>query len=127
LFTIIAYFYPMRFFIKIEGVKCASCVTPIEEALLQVPGVEDANMNFATETATVSGRKGLIFDDLKIALEAIGYHAINITELKKIPTDEEKLKPLAQLRIDMFVAFGFAIPLFFNMFLEMMGSAYTIP
>ncbi len=117
----------MTFLIKVDGVKCASCVAPIEQALLQVPGVEMANMNFATETATVTGGKGLIFEDLKIVLEAMGYHAQDFTEIRSIPEDERNLKPEAKLQVDMFVAFGFAIPLFFNMFLEMMESPYVIP
>lgn len=117
----------MTFFIKVDGVKCASCVAPIEQALLQVPGVEKANMNFATETVTVNGEKSLIFEDLKITLESMGYHAQDFTEIKKTPEDERNLKPEATLQVDMLVAFGFAIPLFFNMFLEMMHSPYAIP
>lgn len=37
----------------IEGMTCAACVTRVERALLRVPGVEDATVNLATETAQV--------------------------------------------------------------------------
>lgn len=39
----------------IAGIHCASCVTKIEKALRGVPGVTEANVNLATETATVEG------------------------------------------------------------------------
>ena len=37
----------------IEGITCASCVTRIESALLDTPGVVKASVNVATEEATV--------------------------------------------------------------------------
>ncbi|MGK9334613.1 heavy metal translocating P-type ATPase [Sinorhizobium meliloti] len=37
----------------IEGMTCASCVRRVEEAITAVPGVASANVNLATERATV--------------------------------------------------------------------------
>jgi len=37
----------------IEGITCASCVTRIESALLETPGVVEASVNVGTEEATV--------------------------------------------------------------------------
>lgn len=39
--------------LDIEGMMCASCVRRLERKLEQVPGVEDAQVNLATERATV--------------------------------------------------------------------------
>ena len=39
--------------LKVEGMTCASCVARVEKALRKVPGVVDANVNLATETATI--------------------------------------------------------------------------
>ena len=39
----------------VEGMTCASCVGRVERALRAVPGVTEANVNLATERATVSG------------------------------------------------------------------------
>ena len=41
--------------VDIQGMTCASCAARIEKVLRQLPGVTDATVNLATETATVSG------------------------------------------------------------------------
>ena len=43
----------------IEGMTCASCVARVERALKTVPGVTAANVNLATERATVTGTADL--------------------------------------------------------------------
>ena len=43
----------------IEGMTCAACVTRVERALRRVPGVEDASVNLATETAQVRWAQGV--------------------------------------------------------------------
>jgi Cu+-exporting ATPase len=40
--------------LDITGMTCASCVRRVEKALSKVPGVETANVNLATEKATVA-------------------------------------------------------------------------
>src|SRR5512142_424253 len=39
--------------LEVEGMTCASCVARVEKALKKVPGVEEASVNLATETATI--------------------------------------------------------------------------
>ncbi|HET7730389.1 MAG TPA: heavy metal translocating P-type ATPase [Usitatibacter sp.] len=39
--------------LQVEGMTCASCVARVEKALKKVPGVVDATVNLATETATI--------------------------------------------------------------------------
>jgi Cu+-exporting ATPase len=39
----------------ITGMTCASCVRHVEKALASVPGVDQASVNLATETAEVQG------------------------------------------------------------------------
>ena len=45
--------------IPVEGMTCASCVARIEKALEAVPGVAEANVNLATERASVRVTKGI--------------------------------------------------------------------
>ncbi len=42
-----------RITIGVQGMTCASCVAHVEDALVEVPGVESATVNLATEQATV--------------------------------------------------------------------------
>ncbi len=58
----------------VTGMTCASCVRRIEKALHKVDGVEQANVNLATEKATIrydATRAGI--DQLKSAVEHAGY------------------------------------------------------
>jgi len=57
----------------IEGAGCASCVGKIESALKAVPGVENAEMNFAQRTVSVTGNAEA--SDLVKAVEKAGYNA----------------------------------------------------
>ena len=44
-----------RYELAVEGMTCASCVGRVEAALRGVPGVAIANVNLATERASVTG------------------------------------------------------------------------
>src|SRR5881628_2950929 len=65
---------PIELSLGIEGMTCASCVSRIERFLRKTDGVLGADVNLATERATVrvdpvvAGR-----DDLVRAIEAAGY------------------------------------------------------
>ncbi|WP_295537021.1 heavy metal translocating P-type ATPase [uncultured Pseudacidovorax sp.] len=60
----------------IGGMTCASCVARVEKALRQVPGVEEASVNLATETARVrlaSGDAAAAEPLLRRAVRRAGY------------------------------------------------------
>ncbi len=60
----------------VEGMTCASCVNRIERYLRKTEGVAKANVNLATETATVRFDPALVdLDGLRSAVEAAGYEA----------------------------------------------------
>ncbi|MGH8821631.1 MAG: cation transporter, partial [Rhodoferax sp.] len=44
---------PSSLDIGIGGMTCASCVMRVEKALKKVPGVRDASVNLATESARI--------------------------------------------------------------------------
>jgi Cu+-exporting ATPase len=57
----------------VGGMTCASCVARVEEALSSVPGVVSANVNLASEKATVEYTEGTDFADLRRAVQDAGY------------------------------------------------------
>lgn len=59
--------------LPIEGMTCASCVSRVEKALSAIPGVSEANVNLATEAATVRADKGVALNALRAAVEKAGY------------------------------------------------------
>ena len=66
--------------VSIQGMTCASCSARVEKVLKQLPGVTDATVNLATETATVSGEAGVAA--VKQAIEQAGF---------SVPTETLKL------------------------------------
>jgi len=59
----------------VAGMTCASCVNRVERALRKVPGVEDAQVNLALETATVRLQPGVDAAALVAAIGKAGYEA----------------------------------------------------
>jgi len=57
----------------ISGMTCAACVARVEQALRGVAGVVSANVNLASEKATVEYLEGTAFPDLRRAVEEAGY------------------------------------------------------
>ena len=66
---------PRTLALDIEGMTCASCVNRIERYLRKVDGVVEANVNLATERASVVARPSVTVDQLIGAVEAAGYEA----------------------------------------------------
>jgi P-type Cu+ transporter len=61
--------------LKVSGMTCASCVGRVEKALLKQPGVLSAEVNLATETASVALQDGAATAPLLAALAKAGYPA----------------------------------------------------
>ncbi|PQO22478.1 heavy metal translocating P-type ATPase [Rhodobacteraceae bacterium WD3A24] len=60
--------------LDIEGMHCASCVGRVEQALAAVPGVAEAHVNLAAETALVRGYAGALdAAALEVAVREAGY------------------------------------------------------
>ena len=60
--------------LPIEGMTCASCVRRVERSLAKVPGVSEANVNFATEQAVVRFNPAeATLPDLRDAVTKAGY------------------------------------------------------
>ena len=113
--------------LAIEGMTCASCVGRVEKALLQVPGVLSAEVNLATETATVhtTGKPGDhgTLNELLAAVDKAGYVAR--ARLEDSPGKKTR-KPVNQWW-PVAVAAVLSVPLTLPMFGMLFGAEWSLP
>ncbi|MSP13948.1 MAG: copper-translocating P-type ATPase [Chloroflexi bacterium] len=108
--------------LPVGGMTCASCVNTIERALKRVDGVLSANVNLATERATVEflpGQVGLA--DLKGAITGVGYEVRKLPEESEVLQDREqeaRQQEMRTLRRRFLLAAILSIPIFLGSFHE---------
>jgi Cu+-exporting ATPase len=81
------------FALDIEGMTCASCVNRIERYLNKQDGVTKANVNLATERATVTAEPEVSVAQILGAVEAAGYDARLITDQGEEPARQAPAEP----------------------------------
>ncbi len=71
--------------LKIEGMTCAACAKAVERAVKRLQGINEANVNFATEKLNIN------FDEIKVsiqdiqaAIEKSGYKAVIESSVKSL-------------------------------------------
>ena len=84
---------------SVHGMSCASCVAKIERALQAVPGVARASVNLGTEKATVETVARVPFENLKRAVEAIGYTAAPLASPAAAGLVEDREKAVREAEI----------------------------
>jgi Cu+-exporting ATPase len=73
--------------IQIEGMTCQACVRRVEKVVSKLDGVEEANVNFATEKLVVNYESDLVeFSKIEEVIKKAGY------DVKKEPVRKETLK-----------------------------------
>lgn len=100
--------------IDIKGMHCQSCVTLIERSLNKLEGIKTANINFATEKASV------IFNEKKLKISQIieeinkkGYHASLISGKQTLNKETRRRKAeVKRMKNLFFFSLIFAIPVF---------------
>jgi len=106
----------------IEGMTCAACSSRVDKALNEVKGIAKANVNLATNKATIQYPSGLFKDeDLVKMVEKAGYKAEIEVERD---LDREKLlreKEINSLKISFVISAILSLPLFSAMFFHMAG------
>ena len=67
--------------LPVQGMTCASCVNRVEKALKSSKGVVNANVNFATQRASVEYLPGEVtIRDLKRVVQEAGYEVLDVKE-----------------------------------------------
>jgi P-type Cu+ transporter len=106
--------------LPIEGMTCASCVARVEKALCAVPGVGSAEVNLATETATVSYAEGAAPSALLDAVRAAGYEARLGGDPRPAGQADRSWWPVAASAV-------LTLPLVLPMLAEGLGASWMLP
>ncbi|MCH8345591.1 MAG: copper-translocating P-type ATPase [Chloroflexi bacterium] len=91
----------------VRGMTCASCVKKVEDALAKVEGVQRAQVNLATERATVTLAPNVDLDALRRSVASIGYELAREVEADAEVEDaeaEERAREERRLRWRMLFA-----------------------
>ena len=87
--------------LKLRGMSCASCASSIEEAIRNVPGVAQCNVNFGAEQAAVEyNPRRTSIQEIQDAVEEAGYSSYSLQEQEMITgeDDAEKAARIAESR-----------------------------
>lgn len=106
----------------ITGMTCANCSARVEKELKATEGVLEANVNLATEKATVQFDGNLTAENLIQRVEAIGYGAILFDEAHKQKIEEEMAAYLRKMKRDLILSAVLTAPLMIAMIAMLLGS-----
>ena len=107
----------------IEGMTCASCVSRVERALKKVPGVQEATVNLATESARVRFAPGASTEAvLRRAVREAGY---GVRE-HDLLDDAGEVSPWAGFA-PVALALALAAPLVLPMLADLAGRHWMLP
>lgn len=113
---------------SIKGMHCASCVSVLEKSLKSVDGVSQANVNLATEKATVEYDPEKVTDkELASAVANVGYQALINEELQSEDQQKvQKQKELSALKIKVILSLIFGGLILWGSFPGLMNTAPMI-
>jgi len=101
--------------LPITGMTCTNCAATVERALNKVPGVVQANVNFATERASVEYIPGVASVAAMIhAIEEAGYGVVQAAAREQLEDVEAQARQaeIADQTRKFWVGVAFALPLF---------------
>ena len=83
----------------IGGMTCSACVSHIENALRDVPGVAEANVNLGVERASVEFVPGIVeLSHLQAAVEGAGYRVEGFNDSGDQERELERLSKVKEIR-----------------------------
>lgn len=102
--------------LDISGMTCASCVAHVEKAISKLDGVDMANVNLATESATIGfDPKRVNLEEIMSSVNASGYRAAPHS-LDPDENEQRKEQEIRSLRNTMISSVVLSIPLLASMF-----------
>jgi Cu+-exporting ATPase len=111
--------------VGIGGMVCASCSAAVEKTLNKLPGIDVAQVNLATETATITYDEGqLDLDKIKQAVDRIGY---SVTEVEtQAEKDAKKATELKDLKTRLIVSSALTVALLYIAMGPMVGISVPL-
>ncbi|WP_314059744.1 heavy metal translocating P-type ATPase [uncultured Vagococcus sp.] len=107
--------------LAISGMTCANCSARIEKELNNQPGVKNANVNLATERATVQYEDSATdVDKLIASVESIGYGAILFDEEHKRQIEEIKQAEIRKMKRDLIISALLSAPMILAMIMMLL-------
>lgn len=95
---------------KVEGMTCSACANRVERVTRKLDGVEEANVNFATENLSVTINEDEVgYAEIKAAVDKAGYKLIREEETKN--EEKKKMDESKMLLMRFIVSACFAVPL----------------
>ncbi|MCR1897524.1 heavy metal translocating P-type ATPase [Irregularibacter muris] len=107
--------------LKIEGMTCAACAKAVERATRKLDGVNEANVNYATEKLVLNYEPSKVrVGDIKKAVEKAGYKVME--EEVTVDTDKERKEQEMKLLWQKFIISAiFTVPLLYISMGHMIG------
>ena len=105
---------------KVEGMTCSACANRVERVTRKLDGVEEANVNFATENLSVTINEDEVgYAEIKAAVDKAGYKLIREEETKN--EEKKKMDESKMLLMRFIVSACFAVPLLIITMGQMVG------
>ncbi len=109
--------------IGIDGMTCASCVSRVERALKKVPGVQEATVNLATESARIAVAPGEAMEArLRRAVRDAGYEP-RAAGAEDAPDDASPWAGFAPVGIGLLLSAPLVLPMLGDLF----GQHWMLP
>lgn len=61
---------------ELKGMSCGGCVSSVKKVLLQLPGVEDAEVQLHPQGAVLTMSEAIDVDELQAQLKKVGHYTI---------------------------------------------------
>jgi len=101
---------------QLEGMTCAACANRIEKGLAKLPGVTNATVNFALETARVEYSPGEVsVAEMENKVKQLGYKAIVKQENAAQNAGDHRQKEIQRQRRKLIVSAILSLPLLWSM------------
>ena len=113
----------------ISGMSCSGCVAKIEKSLKQHPGVIRAQVNFASEIATVEFASGQVLrNDLLKAIESLGYDVKEANVGDPVAGEQQaRERAFKKLRGKFLFGLSLVVPLFLLVHWQNLGLGSLLP